>query len=379
MCSLPLSSSTTAPPPSTPSEQPVTDKGYMAAIKKPANNRTGNISETGSLANANASSSVRPALEPFREHILWNIFFGLTALHRQGWIGTETLQHVKTELGINSLRIEERFAQEVLTSFATTIQNQPSRAPITIAPAPVPPLQTVYPLIQTLPRIVHTASATPPVYAAVYQAPLLASGQTGRMVGLGGLDGSGGSGQIANTASNTRVPTKQEGQTVKSPRGSALTGNQTQPTNTAPAATTSGASQPLPITTYQPPVIPTHQPPPLPTRVPYPGRYATPPLAAPTSTAPPLAESTSAPSAPPSAPTQQQPSLPLPGALTPGQWAIAIGSFKGGEAGDLVFKQGDVVQILKNVDDNWYEGTCNGQTGIFPKNHVKPRDDGVLV
>ncbi|KAK2517711.1 Noxa1 [Columba guinea] len=35
--------------------------------------------------------------------------------------------------------------------------------------------------------------------------------------------------------------------------------------------------------------------------------------------------------------------------------------------GDLEFSKGDVLDILSEVNKDWLEGRCNGQTGIFPK------------
>ncbi|XP_063172082.1 NADPH oxidase activator 1-like isoform X2 [Candoia aspera] len=34
---------------------------------------------------------------------------------------------------------------------------------------------------------------------------------------------------------------------------------------------------------------------------------------------------------------------------------------------DLNFKDGDVLEILSEVNGEWLEGQCNGITGIFPK------------
>ncbi|KAG8447412.1 hypothetical protein GDO86_014767 [Hymenochirus boettgeri] len=34
---------------------------------------------------------------------------------------------------------------------------------------------------------------------------------------------------------------------------------------------------------------------------------------------------------------------------------------------DLTFGEGDVIDILSEVNDEWLEGTCNGNIGIFPK------------
>lgn len=53
--------------------------------------------------------------------------------------------------------------------------------------------------------------------------------------------------------------------------------------------------------------------------------------------------------------------------------AIALYSFKGEQSGDLPFKKGDVIDILKKTDtvDDWWTGRSNGLTGIFPANYVE--------
>lgn len=53
--------------------------------------------------------------------------------------------------------------------------------------------------------------------------------------------------------------------------------------------------------------------------------------------------------------------------------AIALYSFKGEQSGDLPFKKGDVIDILKKSEtvDDWWTGRNNGHTGIFPANYVE--------
>ncbi|KAF6063445.1 hypothetical protein FOB64_005086 [Candida albicans] len=53
--------------------------------------------------------------------------------------------------------------------------------------------------------------------------------------------------------------------------------------------------------------------------------------------------------------------------------AIALYTFKGEQSGDLPFKKGDVIDILKKTDtiDDWWTGRNNGLTGIFPANYVE--------
>ena len=45
--------------------------------------------------------------------------------------------------------------------------------------------------------------------------------------------------------------------------------------------------------------------------------------------------------------------------------------FEGEVDSDLSLNIGDLIKITKVVSDDWYEGTCNGQTGQFPKAFVE--------
>lgn len=53
--------------------------------------------------------------------------------------------------------------------------------------------------------------------------------------------------------------------------------------------------------------------------------------------------------------------------------AIALYTFKGEQNGDLPFKKGDVIDILKKTEtsDDWWTGRNNGMVGIFPANYVE--------
>ncbi|KAK6204788.1 uncharacterized protein RJT21DRAFT_137234 [Scheffersomyces amazonensis] len=53
--------------------------------------------------------------------------------------------------------------------------------------------------------------------------------------------------------------------------------------------------------------------------------------------------------------------------------AIALYTFKGEQSGDLPFKKGDVIDIIKKSEtvDDWWTGRNNGATGIFPANYVE--------
>ncbi|KAH3686960.1 hypothetical protein WICPIJ_002058 [Wickerhamomyces pijperi] len=53
--------------------------------------------------------------------------------------------------------------------------------------------------------------------------------------------------------------------------------------------------------------------------------------------------------------------------------AIALFSFEGEESGDLPFRKGEVITIIKKSEsqDDWWTGRCNGKEGIFPANYVE--------
>ena len=52
--------------------------------------------------------------------------------------------------------------------------------------------------------------------------------------------------------------------------------------------------------------------------------------------------------------------------------SIAVLDFSSKVAGDIHFKAGDRVEILDDVDREWYRGRKGDQIGIFPKSFVSP-------
>ncbi|XP_040003424.1 sorbin and SH3 domain-containing protein 2 isoform X1 [Xiphias gladius] len=53
------------------------------------------------------------------------------------------------------------------------------------------------------------------------------------------------------------------------------------------------------------------------------------------------------------------------------QPARAIYDFKAQTAKELTFKKGDAVNIIRQIDNNWYEGEHRGRVGIFPISYVE--------
>lgn len=51
--------------------------------------------------------------------------------------------------------------------------------------------------------------------------------------------------------------------------------------------------------------------------------------------------------------------------------AKAIFDFQSNVSGDLAFKKGDVIVLRRRVDQNWFYGHLNGREGAFPVNHVQ--------
>ncbi|KAJ3197062.1 hypothetical protein HK101_006246 [Irineochytrium annulatum] len=51
--------------------------------------------------------------------------------------------------------------------------------------------------------------------------------------------------------------------------------------------------------------------------------------------------------------------------------AVALYDFAGDRDGDLSFRKGDLIVILKKDPSEWWTGRCNGSEGVFPANYVQ--------
>lgn len=52
------------------------------------------------------------------------------------------------------------------------------------------------------------------------------------------------------------------------------------------------------------------------------------------------------------------------------RYVKALFDFTAENPQELTFKQGDQIELLQELDDNWLEGALNGRAGIFPRSYV---------
>lgn len=55
--------------------------------------------------------------------------------------------------------------------------------------------------------------------------------------------------------------------------------------------------------------------------------------------------------------------------------AVVQYDYEKAEDNELELHEGDVVTNIELVDDDWWLGTCNGETGLFPSNYVERTED----
>ncbi|KAI6174189.1 Sex muscle abnormal protein 5 [Aphelenchoides besseyi] len=53
----------------------------------------------------------------------------------------------------------------------------------------------------------------------------------------------------------------------------------------------------------------------------------------------------------------------------------ALFDFQPQEDGELAFRRGDIITVTKRTDVNWWEGTLNNVSGLFPSTYVCPYDN----
>eukprot|EP01137_Pigoraptor_chileana_P020552 Opistho-2@83057 len=53
-----------------------------------------------------------------------------------------------------------------------------------------------------------------------------------------------------------------------------------------------------------------------------------------------------------------------------GQGCRALYDFQAENPGELTFREGDLINVRGRLDENWLEGECHGQVGMFPASYV---------
>ncbi|XP_023597091.1 intersectin-1 isoform X2 [Trichechus manatus latirostris] len=87
----------------------------------------------------------------------------------------------------------------------------------------------------------------------------------------------------------------------------------------------------------------------------------------------PVRRSTSTESASPESPRLKRVASPAAKPAALGEEFIAMYTYESSEQGDLTFQQGDVILVTKK-DGDWWTGTVDDRSGVFPSNYVRLKD-----
>jgi len=49
----------------------------------------------------------------------------------------------------------------------------------------------------------------------------------------------------------------------------------------------------------------------------------------------------------------------------------ALYDFEAENPNELAFSEGDIIQLTQKLDENWFQGSINGKSGIFPISYVQ--------
>ena len=68
-------------------------------------------------------------------------------------------------------------------------------------------------------------------------------------------------------------------------------------------------------------------------------------------------------------PTRAGPSVVPAGGVT----GVALYDYEADESNEISLREGDHVMDIHFVSDDWWQGTCNGKTGLFPASYVEKK------